>query len=129
MDWRENWRIETYRYSGGVPVRCVLLPYKTNPASNLCMHYEGFAHTRMDLKDGTTKCKIHRPTTIRTSSLEHVFKTNNYIPIVSFNNYRDSDNFIRATGFCVDNDEGTPIAEAKKKLNDLKLNFALVLHF
>ncbi|MGA2624138.1 MAG: primase-helicase family protein [Bacteroidota bacterium] len=96
---------------------------KTN---NTTHNYERSIELSIGPKDYSGTATDYRPTFIKTSSLEHVFKTYNYTPIVFSNNYRLSDNFIRATGFCVDNDDGIPIAEAKKKLSDLKLNYALI---
>jgi hypothetical protein len=63
---------------------------------------------------------------INTSSLERVFTSNNYSPIIWENSYRSEENFLYATGFCIDNDEGLTVEQALEKLKAHNWNYALI---
>ena len=64
--------------------------------------------------------------TIRYSDLENTFKTHNFSVIKWRNNYRSSDNFISASGFIVDIDDGLTMTDAEATLNKHNLNYALI---
>ncbi len=66
------------------------------------------------------------PSDIKVSSLEEIFKSRNYSPIVWANHYRNLANFRIAYGFCVDIDGTMTIGDAEKTLKDNNLNYALV---
>ena len=63
---------------------------------------------------------------VRYLDLESTFKTCNYSSIQWKSNYRNEDNFISATGFIVDIDDGMTIQEAESLLNQHNLNYALI---
>ena len=63
---------------------------------------------------------------VRFDELEDIFKTCNYSSIQWKGNYRTEDNFISASGFIVDIDNGLTIQEAESVLNQHNLNYALV---
>ena len=69
---------------------------------------------------------LYTPSLQKTADLQHVFTSHNYSPIIWDKNYRDSDNFLYATGFCVDNDDGITIEQAIAKLDLLRINYALI---
>lgn len=73
---------------------------------------------------GTTVKYI--PTRIGINSLEQTVKTHNYSPIHWAGNYRKTDNFIKAVGFCLDYDGTMTIPDALAKLRVLNLNYFLV---
>jgi Family of unknown function (DUF5906) len=66
------------------------------------------------------------PTDIKVSSLEEIFKSRNYSPIVWANHYRNLANFRIAYGFCVDIDGTMTIEDAESILKNNNLNYALV---
>jgi|APTNR8051073442_1049403.scaffolds.fasta_scaffold00406_27 hypothetical protein len=63
---------------------------------------------------------------VRYSELEQTFKTCNYSPIKWKGNYRAAVNFISATGFVVDIDNGTTLDEAELFLNQQNIKYALI---
>lgn len=63
---------------------------------------------------------------IHFANLEKTLKENNYSFIQWKNNIRKNDNFMSATGFVVDIDEGLTIEQAKEKLNFRNINYALI---
>ena len=76
--------------------------------------------------NGDQNATFNEVKTVRYSELETIFKSHNYSPIQWRGNYRDSDNFISATGFVVDIDDGKTIQEAESLLNQHNLNYALI---
>ncbi|MGB6649716.1 MAG: DUF5906 domain-containing protein, partial [Bacteroidota bacterium] len=68
----------------------------------------------------------YTPAIKKTADLQQVLTSHNYSPIIWARNYRNSDNFLYSTGFCVDNDSGLSIQEAKDKLAQLGANYALI---
>jgi len=69
---------------------------------------------------------LYTPSVQKTADLQRVFTSHNYSPIIWDKNSRLSDNFLHATGFCVDNDHGLTIEQARGKLKNLNLNYALI---
>ena len=76
--------------------------------------------------DYTGKAVNYIPTDIKASSLEEIFKSQNYSPIVWANHYRTLANFRTAYGFCVDIDGTMTIEDAESILKKKNLNYALV---
>ena len=76
--------------------------------------------------DYTGKAVEYIPTDIKVSSLEEIFKSRNYSPIVWANHYRNLANFRIAYGFCVDIDGTMTIEDAESILKKNNLNYALV---
>ena len=85
---------------------------------------------RIELSLGSTNLygdeTLYTPSVQKTADLQQVFTSHNYSPIIWDKNYRLSANFLYATGFCVDNDSGITIEQAIAKLDQLKINYALI---
>jgi hypothetical protein len=60
------------------------------------------------------------------NKLEETFKGNNFSTIQWQNGIRNKNNFLSASGFVVDQDEGFKIEEAEKLLQDEGINYALI---
>jgi hypothetical protein len=86
--------------------------------------------TELSVKDknynGTQNVNFKEVKAVRYSDLENTFKTCNYSAIQWKGNYRNEDNFISASGFIVDIDNGMTIQDAESLLNKHNLNYALI---
>ena len=76
--------------------------------------------------NGDQNAKFKEVKAVKYSDLENTFKLHNYSPIQWKGNYRNEDNFISATGFVIDIDDGMTIQQAEAVLTKHNLNFALV---
>lgn len=85
---------------------------------------------KLSIKDKTYDGQLNKYFTeskeILYTSLEETFKSHNYSPIEWKNNERDEKNFISATGFVVDIDNGLTIQQAETILKNHSLNYALI---
>ena len=69
---------------------------------------------------------LYTPSIQKTADLQRAFTSYNYSPIVWDKNSRDGINFLRASGFCADQDHGLTVEQAREKLKSLNLNHALI---
>jgi len=76
--------------------------------------------------DYTGKKTHFVPQTVKTGSLEQVLKTNNYSFIKWHKEHRLKENFKSTSGFCVDNDNGMTLAEARQRIKKHRLNHAFI---
>lgn len=76
--------------------------------------------------NGEQNVKFSEVKAVKYSDLENAFRLHNYSPIQWKGNYRNEDNFISATGFVIDIDDGMTIQEAEKILTQHNLNYALI---
>ena len=69
---------------------------------------------------------LYTPSVQNTADLQRLFTSHNYSPIVWDKQYRAEINFLRASGFCADQDHGLTLEQALAKLKGLNLNYALI---